>query len=151
MKIRNGLISLFVVSLFSILFLMSHSSVYANEIDFTLVAGQVKGENGRPLSNANITAVCEGITKSTKTNGGGLYEVIYQSTCDTGSMVTVTAEKDGIGGSASGTVRDFMNFHKVDIDIAIISFSVPEFGLIPGTVAAFTSAGSFYILKKRKK
>jgi ribosomal protein S17 len=148
-------IFLSLISLFFIVFAKSATPTFAcegcHDIPETKISGKVKDQDHKKVVGAQVTTVCthdsQNYNKTTTTNGQGKYEVIYPSNqCDDGDSVTVTATKDGATGTDTGIVRE----RRCLRDIAIINIIlVPEFGLITGAFAALTSAGAFWVMKKK--
>lgn len=138
----------FLTSLLLFVFIFPTSANAQLSVTGTIIGGKVT-QNGAPVPGAAVTVNCEGSVRSATTNGGGDYAVTYsKSDCANTDSVTVTASKDGNIGSKDGTVYNW----SADIDLAIVNvvISVPEFGLIPGALAALTSTGIFLNLRRRK-
>ncbi len=119
----------------------------------TLVGGQVTDKiTHATINGAVVTLTCNGITKtSLPTDVGGVYNVVFESGCNTGNLVTATATTgDGKVGTGEGVALpvDILNINLAVANVQVAS--VPEFGVIPGAMALITSAGSFLLFKKRK-
>lgn len=115
------------------------------------VSGYVKDTYGKNLKDATVEITCNGITKNAQTNNAGRYTIGFsQNTCRDDNKITVFAYNDNQTGYGygQGTVNNAGN-SDVDVSCGSNSISVPEFGLIPGIVAAIVSFGSFFLLKKR--
>ena len=112
----------------------------------TYVAGKVT-TNSNPAVGAAVHVVCNGHPFDTTTNGGGDYLAQYNpSDCANGNGVTVTASKNGQTASSNGTVNHWVA--TIDLAIVNIDLPVPEFGLITGGIAALTSAGAYWKMRK---
>lgn len=142
------------LALIALSFVVSAPVVSAATPSFNVstIRGQIIGPDNKPFKIATVTVNCNGISKNTVTGVQGRYIAVFTSnTCKAGSPVTVTAVKDGVSGSGSSTVqlrRDGL-FLDLNISMLNLNMSVPEFGLIPGILAAITSAGAYIGIKRR--
>lgn len=154
MKIIKSTKSIFFVTLLSLLVLVfPNTTNAADPFDITTIRGQIKGPDNKPLKLANITVTCDGQTKHTITGANGKYVVIFfgKNVCAAGSTVTVTASKDGNSGSGTGTVQLKHDGRFVDVNFSTLSFSVPEFGALPGAIAAIGATGIYFALRRKNK
>jgi len=145
---------LFFVTLLSLLVLVFPKTTNAADpFDITTIRGQIMGPDNKPLKLANITVTCDGQTKHTITGANGKYVVIFfgKNVCAAGDTVTVTASKDGNSGSGTGTVDLKRDGRFVDVNFSTLSFSVPEFGTLPGAVALISATGIYFALRRKNK
>lgn len=155
--LKKNLFSFIVLGLLTFSFLVILPAYKASQATavLTLVSGIIKDTGGTPVGGAMVTIICHhGGTDHTKFDVSrmvpadevGFYQVLFPVTkCTFGDTITVHASKDDMNGSNSGTVSG----GDININVAIISVTVPEFGLITGAFALFASAGTFLALKRR--
>jgi hypothetical protein len=154
--------SLFSVLLIGVLFLSVISFVSSNSAGastggvVTFVTGKIYYANtDQPVKKADVIVTCNhnnGVKitkKTTKSEGNGLYHVIFNQRleCDENDVVTVKASKDGVSGSNDGKVHDRVIGA---IDVAIVNVPlVPEFGTVVGILTAFGAVGVFFIVRRK--
>ncbi len=144
------------ISLLSFLTLLSFifiSPVQAQTANITTIRGQILDDEGQPFKFAKVQVNCDGKTQNSITSGQGKYIAIFAgNNCGIGDPVTVTATKDGKSGSSTGIVQNRRDGRIVDVNFSVVSFNinVPEFGLLPGAIAALGSAGAFLAIRRRK-
>lgn len=146
--VPKSVISLFI---FSLLFTLSAPSAFA-DFDITTVRGKVLGPDNKPLKHAKVVVTCGGDTEKDKTNGDGKYSVKFRGrhTCEAGDTATITVSKDGVTGSTTGIVQEKKNGRFVDRNFLIApNITVPEFGLMTGSITALASAGLFLKMRRR--
>ncbi len=138
------LIALMVIAF--ILLAIPTASVSAKSKGETQVTGVIS-ENGTPIKNAKVTVVCNGKSKSDKTNNSGTYRVEYKDKkCPKGSSVSVTAStKDGKSGTSTGTADEVTT----KLNVAVVNVAVPEIGTI-ASIAAVGIAGAAIVYVRRK-
>lgn len=136
----------------AILSLTSSHSVYAVNTDSSedlaavVVTGKIKTSNGQDASDALVTVKC-GNTEVTKTDGSGVYEVVFRSDkCPLGSIGVVNAKQKNEGARGSVKINSLEN--QLSLNLGPIN-RVPEFGAITGIVAVAGSAASYIALKRR--
>ncbi|CAN5191184.1 hypothetical protein BH09PAT2_BH09PAT2_01520 [soil metagenome] len=133
----------------SFLFFFFASQSMAQSID-TVIKGTVSDSNGAGVNGANVSVVCDGVTRNTTTTSVGDYLVMFsRAECAQGDNATATATASEGTGSNDGTVQRFTFGPGLELDIAIINISVPEFGMVTGVVTAIGS-GIAYLGLKRK-
>ncbi len=134
----------------------------ASAAAYTLVAGKItEADYITPVDSADVTITCHHVTSGgiidytliDTSESDGAYGVQFNEGgsnppyCDDGDIVDVSAVKDGVSGSSSGTVHENM----IDtLDIAIINVAIPEFTTIAAGIALLGAFGSFFIIRKRK-
>lgn len=114
------------------------------------VSGHVTDDNGKNFKGANVEVTCGGVTQNAWSDGSGHYSVSFSSSsCRNNNNVTVFASQNGQTGIGQGQVNN-SDSSNVDVSCESSPVSVPEFGFVPGIIAAVTSAGSFLALKRKK-
>src|SRR5690349_4728078 len=72
----------------------------------TEVTGVVTNNSGDPVSAADVTVTCNGHMASDVTDAAGSYRVSFPAgDCPFGATVKVMAQKAGMSGMATNTVR----------------------------------------------
>lgn len=151
-KTRLVRASITTLSLLTALSLLSTPAFASEKHEITAVAGTIKDSSNNPVDHATVTVTCNGHTKTTHTNSIGFYGVAFHNhNCTDGDTLTVTADKAGVGSSSStGTVGEHDNDQgRVDLDLSLVNFSIPEFSTLLGSTAFIGSLGSFLLLKKK--
>jgi hypothetical protein len=110
--------------------------------------GTVVDVDDDPISGADVSATCGGVTLTDSTDSDGNYGVDFTTICSAGDTVTVIATYQGHTGSSSGDIIDHHVVEIADIDVTI---SVPEFATIAMPVAAILGLVLFFNYRKRKK
>jgi hypothetical protein len=140
------------ISLLSFSFMLVPTA--SADFDITTIRGEIMGPDGQPFKRADVSITCDGETKTDRTNNQGKYRVRFFGTdhCDVGDVASITVSKDGLTGSATGTVEERRDGRFVDRNFSVVDFAVnvPEFGLLTGAAAALTSVGAFLTLRRRK-
>jgi hypothetical protein len=112
----------------------------------TDVSGTVT-DNGSLVQGADVTIMCNGLTRHTTTGGKGAYLFVFQKVnCPDGSNVTVTATKASMDGSNSGSVNSESN----KLNVAIINVSLPELGAFAAGGAAILGGGAFLAVRRNE-
>jgi hypothetical protein len=132
----------------------SQKAEAATNFDITTIRGTITGPDGNPFKFARVTAICDGITKNSITNGQGKYLFIFtgRDTCTQGDTVHITVSKDGVTGSTDSVVQLLRDGRFVDRNFSAGSFAlnVPEYGLATGTITVMASIGAFLFIRSRK-
>jgi len=138
-KIITAFIFFFTLSLIT-----PHQQAFAAS---TTVTVTVYDSNGDPVYNANVLITCEGDTnEGVSQNDNNYHRTFGNNKCDPGENVTVSVE--GPNGE-TGIGQGVMGQDELNLVINLTpNVSVPEFGMLPGLIAAIGSAGAF--LKFRK-
>lgn len=135
-----------------------HLSTFAISVfSFTLLAGAahattVRGNvydtaNGGGAGGASVSVNCNGINKGATTDANGLYTVTYTNEeCGQFKPVTSTATFNGQSQSQTVFVSDGF---RATLDFYFGAAGVPEFGMIPGIIAAGSSLAGFAALRRR--
>ncbi|OIO62295.1 hypothetical protein COT48_03075 [Candidatus Woesearchaeota archaeon CG08_land_8_20_14_0_20_47_9] len=123
---------------------LSATAVVANHV---AVVGKIYDAGHNHVGGADVTAICDGVTKGTTSEADGDYVIDFTGTdCNLGDDVTVTAVKGDQSGMKSGKVKDF----NTCIDLAIVNVTlIPEFSVLAAGVAVGGSALAFAMLRKR--
>lgn len=135
----------------------------------TIVQGKITLDDD-VAGKASITVTCDHVasngtlmhyTKTAKSSNShylkGTYLVTFpQEKCIVGDIVTVTATKNGLTGTNTGTVVDFIKGRVrekcLDLDIALVNVNiplVPEFGLVAGALTILGAAGTFFVVRRK--
>ena len=115
----------------------------------TRVRGNIYDYNngGQGIGGLNVTVVCNSISKGAITNSFGLYVVDYTaSECPAFTPVSATVTFNSQTQSQTVFVS---GGNTATIDFYYGSVSVPEFGMIPGIVAAVGSGLGYLGLRRR--
>lgn len=122
----------------------------------TIIEGtvyDVSNNNRVTVSGATVNINCGGQRQTVSTGANGQYYAVYSTdVCPLGANFSVTAGKGTLGGAENGIVDN--RFENLDINIGhanIFMTQVPEFGLIPGAIAALTSGGSLFAFRRMRK
>lgn len=129
----------------------------------TYVTGKVYQNNdpSQTVAGADVTVVCNGITKTATTDLAGGYSVQYLgSECDYGDSVSVSATFDSLVGDNETTI-DYTKTTTVgcseencclevtlNVGCADISL-IPEFGLAIGVLTALSAVGIFFVVRRK--
>ncbi len=141
------MISLLIISF---IFLMSGKCSYAAA--GRRVIGSVTNNAAQPIEGSSITINCLGNTLKTKTDSAGTYSAQFEklSHCLKGSVVGVTAEKQGV----TDTVTKKMEDASVTINLSLAyspPLNVPEYGHLGASATAILAGAAYYILKQTDK
>lgn len=133
----------------AVMFSMSVSSASA-QVAQTIVTGVVTDGSNNPVTGGSVQVQCGTGSQSGSINSGGSYQVVFEQTaCKAGDTATVTATTPQGSGSGSTTVQDSVTTPVVDIDIAVVAISVPEFGIIGGMISMIGAVGSYIYMKSK--
>jgi len=134
------------------LFMGSRVAVQAQVLAQTWVSGTVVGSDSSPVNSGSVFVQCNGFSRNATIQANGTYAVSFpQTECITGNTVTASASTSEGSGANSAPVQDTnVNGPVVDLDIAVIDISVPEFGLIGGIVSAMGAAGAFMYMRAKQ-
>jgi hypothetical protein len=118
----------------------------------TDVTGEVT-YNGSLVKGAEVTAVCDGKSKSAKTNSTGQYLITFTSKqCPNGATVNVSASatvsSKNETGNNHGKVNPYDN--STILNIAVVNVTLPEFGLLTATGAALLGSGAFLLVRRHQ-
>lgn len=134
------------VGIFSISILAT-ANASAATLGHTDVTGVVT-EQQVALPGADVSVLCNGQTLTDTTDSYGSYLVSFLSTdCPFGSTVKVTAQKNGMSGVSSGTVRGVTT----KLNLAIVNVEVPEYGLIGSLAAGSAGLGMAAYMRRRQQ
>lgn len=112
----------------------------------TTISGYVSS-NGKKVNEAYVTATCNGHTKHFHTTPGGFYTIQFTAKrCSPGSLVTVTASKNGQSGANQGYVNNEQHAH---INVSLNNVSVPEYGTLVAISTVVVAGGILYVLRRR--
>ncbi len=117
--------------------------------DFTRVRGNVYNvSSGGRVAGETVTVNCDGVVKSAVTDVNGLYVVDYShAECNQYRPVTATVS---FNGQTQNQTVYISHDYRATLDFYFGATGVPEFGLIPGIVAATASAGSYLMLRRKR-
>jgi hypothetical protein len=111
----------------------------------------VFNSSNEPVNGGSITVRCGSSTKVATIESNGHYGVSFtQSQCKSGDSASATASTSDGSGTNSTTVQNTnVNGPVVDLDVAVIDITVPEFGMIGGAVTALGAVGSYLVMRAR--
>lgn len=120
-------------------------------ISETWVSGTVYDGGGSPVSGGTVTVTCNGVNRFAGILSNGSYGVAYpQTECKVGDTVTASASTGaGSGSNSASVVNTPINGPIVDLDIAVIDITVPEFGLIGGMLTGMGSVAGYMYLRAK--
>ena len=135
---------------FLALILVTSVSVNALVPSLTVVSGKVFELNSSVVDGATVTVNCThnnvSTLKTTTSVADGTYSVVFPvAKCAPGDVVEVTAIKDDATGTGDGTVE---HSGRCIVNTALIDVTIPEFGVIAGTLALIAGIG--VIVYRRK-
>lgn len=118
----------------------------------TLIGGRIyDASNNQSIANANVTVSCthnsEVNLMSTLSNLQGKYNVVYQAEdCSQGDALQVSAVKNELSGSTSGTVNGEIGFW----DVAVVDVPlIPEFGVVVGIITVIGALSVFFVVRRK--
>lgn len=114
----------------------------------TRVRGNVYDQTaGVPISGLNVSVVCNGVTKTSNTDGNGLYVIDFtKAECDKYDPVSASATFNGEPMSMNVLVSA-QNTATMDLNFGLIA--VPEFGMVTGVLGAVGSGVAFLGLRRK--
>ncbi len=114
----------------------------------TRVRGNVYDQTaGVPIGGLSVSVTCNGITKTSSTDGNGLYVVDFtKAECDKFAPVTASATFNSENQNQSVLVSS-TNTATMDLNFGLIA--VPEFGLVTGVISALGSGVAFLGLRRK--
>lgn len=126
----------------------------------TIIEGKITLDDsaaGKAVVNVTCTHNGVNISKIAKSSNSyylkGTYLVTFpQEKCIVGDTVTVTATKNGLTGTAIGTVKDFIKEKCLDLDVALVNVNiplVPEFGATAGVLTILGALGTFFFVRRK--
>lgn len=118
----------------------------------TWVSGTVYDESSNPVSGGSVTVYCAAESQTVPIGADGSYGATFsQSDCKVGDTASAVATTSEGSGTNSGVVQNTaVNGPVVDLDIAVLDITVPEFGQIAGVLTAVGSAGSYLVYKLKR-
>ena len=112
----------------------------------TEVSGNVT-ENSNIVVGANVSVVCNSNTQTDVSDGDGTYLVSFLAAdCPLGSTITVSAVKDSMSGTSTGTANKFTT----KLNVAVIDVAVPEIGTV-AAISAMAVAGGALVYSRRRQ
>jgi len=119
----------------------------------TLIAGKIyNADYSDTIAGADVTITCihgsDTNVQTTTSLGDGAYDVtFYESACESGDDLTVSATKGDLYGSKSGVIHEDAFY---DWDLAVVNVPlVPEFGLIVGILTVLSAMIMFFVIRKK--
>lgn len=130
---------------------LSAGQVMAQVIAQTWVSGTVYNSSHVPVSGGSITVHCGSATQVASIGADGNYGVSFSQTdCKAGDTASATAStSDGSGSNAATVENTTVNGPIVDLDVAVVDITVPEFGMIGGMVTMLGAAGSYLYMRAK--
>jgi hypothetical protein len=133
------------LAIFGMMFLLTIGFVSAYN---TQVLGTVTDGADNPVEGADVTVLCNDIPRYDVTDVNGNYLVSYpQGDCGFNTPVHVTATFEDVTGENDG-LTCVSKEECYGISVALVNVTVPEFGLIAGTVAMIGALGIFLYRRK---
>lgn len=112
----------------------------------TEVTGYVT-ENGSGVADASVTVSCNSKTGSDASDVDGAYLVSFLAAdCPLGSNITVSAVKDSMSGTSTGTASKVTT----KLNVAVIDIAVPEIGTIAAISALAVGGGAMVYSRRRQ-
>jgi len=141
----------FSLSLGFVLLVSSVSHAQAQVFAETWISGTVVDGANNPVNGGQVLINCNGTVKTVGILANGSYAASFpQSQCKAGNGVTATASTDEGSGSNSTSVQNtVVNGPIVDLDIAVIDITVPEFGLIGGFLTGAVGIAGYFFMRQR--
>lgn len=128
----------------SVMFLSTLSMASA----YSIVTGHVYDVSASPVIGATVVVTCNSLNKTATTNSLGIYSVLFtDDLCPFNTAVHVVATKDSASGSNNGFTCESSEI--CDIPIALVNVTIPEFGVIAGTVALLGAVGVIVYRRQR--
>jgi len=117
----------------------------------TVITGTVFGPDGTPVNSGSVSVQCGTASLATQSRPDGTYGVTFsQNNCKVGDTAAASASTPEGSGSDSEVVQNsVVNGPIVDIDIAVIDITVPEFGLVGGMITAIGAVGTYMYMKTK--
>ncbi|MFA6005278.1 MAG: hypothetical protein WC775_02215 [Patescibacteria group bacterium] len=138
------------IALFLCLSLLMVPAVLANNPGVTRVRGNVYDQDngGAGIGGLTVNVTCNGNSRNATTDGNGLYVVDYtRSECPQFGPVSSAVSHNGQSQSDTVYVSDV---YTATMDFYFGTISVPEFGMIPGAIAAIGSIGTYLALRRKR-
>jgi len=130
---------------------LSTTQASAQMIRETWISGTVYNNEGSPVNGGSVNVTCGATTKLAIIDGSGNYAKTFtQVECKAGDTATATASTGEGSGTSSEVVQNtVVNGPIVDLDIAVIDITVPEFGLIGGALTGLISVGGYLAMRSK--
>jgi hypothetical protein len=129
------------------------SVVSADSVPIVAVKGNItySGDTNNLIPGADVVVVCNGNTlRATSSNSWGYRVTFFDYQCPEGSMVNVTATKNGLSGSNTGIVQQGGVVPWLNVAIINVSINVvPEFGMIAGTMTVLSALAVFFVIRRK--
>ena len=132
----------------SVAFAQAQTPVIAN----TWVSGTVFDANHNPVHSGSVTVHCGAGSQLATIQSDGSYAVTFdQSVCKAGDTAQGSAStSEGSGSSATTVQNTVVNGPVVDLDIAVIDITVPEFGKIGAAISAIGGVAGYLFLRQKQ-
>jgi hypothetical protein len=112
----------------------------------TDISGTVTN-NGKVVSGAKVTVVCDNNSRKDTTDSSGGYLVHFPAAqCPNGATVYVTATDSKKGGDTTGKV----NADTSKLNVSIVNVALPEFGTYAAIGATLLGGGAFMVIRRRQ-
>lgn len=136
----------FALSLLVIPMLASAAPVNPPRTEVTGYVTDATNSNA-PLAGANVSVSCNSNSGSDVSDVDGAYLVSFlAANCPLGSTITVSAVKDSMSGTSTGTASKVTT----KLNVAVIDVSVPEIGTI-AAISALAVAGGAMVYSRRRQ
>jgi hypothetical protein len=117
----------------------------------TWVSGTVTDGSGSPVSGGSVFVQCNGAVRNVGILGNGTYATSFpQTECKAGDTITASASTgEGSGSNAETVQNTTVNGPVVDLDIAVVDITVPEFGTVVGMMTGVGAIGGFLLMRQK--
>ena len=130
---------------------LTATPVSAQVIAQTWISGTVYNASHVPVSGGSVNVHCGSATQVATIGADGSYGISFsQSQCKAGDTAAATANtSDGSGSNSTTVTNTTVNGPIVDLDVAVVDITVPEFGLIGGIITMIGASGSYLYMRAR--
>jgi hypothetical protein len=151
MKIKTLLYSSVTVIAASLIFPLSSYAAAEQSTVITSVSGDVQDAQGHADPGVNVTVTCNGKDpQNATTENDGSYQITFDlNQCFAGDTVSASGTKGSDSGGGSTTVQPGATSNDIQLNFAVVNFSVPEFSTILGFLGGTFALGTYMLLRKR--
>ncbi len=130
---------------------LSTTQASAQFFSETWISGTVYNTEGSPVNGGSVNVTCGSTTKLAIIDGSGNYAKMFtQVECKAGDTASATASTgEGSGTNSEVVQNSSVNGPIVDLDVAVIDITVPEFGVIGGALTGLISVGGYLVMRSK--